>query len=171
MKMAKASDADLKVAMDLCQALESLGGRWGPVMPEAIARSEDGDESEEFDVENHQQCQRVIEHLVELAGRASLFRVVYGCAVMLDPDNKLVDSVADTIEHHPDRLNLEAAKSAKRLADYHEDLGAVLWWVFPISEPPYCGSPSDLDWPGYHTHWTPLILPELPEQKGEEEHQ
>lgn len=40
--------------------------------------------------------------------------------------------------------------------EYHEDMGAVLWWRFPIDEPPYCGSPLDSEWPGYHTHFTPM---------------
>lgn len=47
------------------------------------------------------------------------------------------------------------------LADYHEDHGPVLWWVFPVTEPPYVGSPLDLDWPGYHTHWTLLDIPSM----------
>lgn len=72
---------------------------------------------------------------------------------------------------------------ARPLSEWHEDMGAVLWWRFPIEEPPYVGSPLDrgqsvrlrlLDrkgdqlaatdacvegWPGYHTHWTPIIHP------------
>lgn len=48
------------------------------------------------------------------------------------------------------------------LADYHEDLGPVLWWKFPIDEPPYSGTPLDSDWPGYHTHWTPIVCPKEP---------
>lgn len=48
---------------------------------------------------------------------------------------------------------------ARPLEDWHEDIGAVLWWKFPIDEPPYCGSPLDTDWPGYHTHWTPIQIP------------
>ena len=39
---------------------------------------------------------------------------------------------------------------------YHEDDGPVLWWRFPVVEPPYSGTPNDSDWPGYHTHFTPL---------------
>ncbi|NQX57525.1 hypothetical protein [Paenibacillus qinlingensis] len=35
--------------------------------------------------------------------------------------------------------------------EWHEDKGDVLWWSFPIQEPPYCGSPLDSDWPDYHT--------------------
>ncbi|WP_091011963.1 MULTISPECIES: hypothetical protein [Paenibacillus] len=26
--------------------------------------------------------------------------------------------------------------------------------------PPYCGTPLDLDWPNYHTHWMPIVVPE-----------
>ena len=51
------------------------------------------------------------------------------------------------------------------LADWHEEVGVVLWWRFPVEEPPYCGSPHYDDWPGYHTHWTPLIVPDEPADK------
>ena len=48
---------------------------------------------------------------------------------------------------------------------WHEDVGPVLWWRFPISEPPWCGTPLDSDWPGYHTHWTPLpAMPHKPKR-------
>jgi hypothetical protein len=53
------------------------------------------------------------------------------------------------------------------LSDWHEDDGDVLWWFFPISEPPYVGSPFDSDWPGYHTHWTRFTLPKDPDQQPE----
>jgi hypothetical protein len=39
---------------------------------------------------------------------------------------------------------------------WHEDEGPALWWRFPVVEPPYLGTPIDSDWPGYHTHFTPL---------------
>lgn len=29
-------------------------------------------------------------------------------------------------------------------SEWHEDIGDVLWWRLPISEPPYCGGPTDL---------------------------
>ena len=61
---------------------------------------------------------------------------------------------------------LEAAQNAQPLVEWCEDIGCVLWWKFPVDEPPYCGSPLDTDWPGYHTHWTSLIMPLPP--KGEE---
>ena len=68
--------------------------------------------------------------------------------------------------------------------EYHEDMGSVLWWKFPITEPPYVGSPLDCGfvveaelrthhnssatkllvggWPGYHTHFTPIQIPDEP---------
>lgn len=49
---------------------------------------------------------------------------------------------------------------AHDLKDWHEDDGAVLWWTMPVEEPPYVGTPLDDDWPGYHTHWTVLEVPE-----------
>jgi len=49
---------------------------------------------------------------------------------------------------------------AQPLSAWHEDVGSVLWWRFPINEPPYAGSPLDSDWPGYHTHWTSIVVPD-----------
>lgn len=78
--------------------------------------------------------------------------------------------------------------------EYHEDMGDVLWWKFPITEAPYVGRPTDLGltvqlnldanlrtyadpegkehsfvitravggWPGYHTHFTLIELPDQP---------
>jgi hypothetical protein len=79
---------------------------------------------------------------------------------------------------------IEGTRRARPLSEYHEDMGPVLWWKFPIEEPPYVGSPLDLGqtvevsvrayrvdklmrcqvggWPGYHTHWT--YLPFVPEE-------
>lgn len=77
------------------------------------------------------------------------------------------------------------------LSEWHEEIGDVLWWKFPITEAPYVGSPLDCGfsiklemrigtsegiehtpsirtfdvggWPGYHTHWTPIEMPEAPD--------
>ncbi len=71
---------------------------------------------------------------------------------------------------------------ARPASEYHEDMGPVLWWKFPVDEPPYVGGPNDLGqsvvigvhtfgkdhselrvyvggWPGYHTHFTPISMP------------
>jgi hypothetical protein len=47
---------------------------------------------------------------------------------------------------------------------YHEDDSAVLWWLFPIVEPPYVGTPSDSSWPFEESdepdlYWTRLDVP------------
>lgn len=77
---------------------------------------------------------------------------------------------------------------ARPLSEWHEDMGDVLWWTFPVEEAPWVGTPNDRGrtmrvriccgradneiefthdepgggWPGYHTHWTPL--PPIPEE-------
>lgn len=166
MKMAKANQADLDMAADLCGAFESLTQRWGAYMPEAIQVLEDDDDpGERFENENAEQCRRALNHLLDMVNRGSLFRVVMGCAVMLDPSNQCVDPAADTIEHHPITKAGQAARLPRPLADWQEDMGAVLWWRFPIEEAPYCGHPNCDNWPGYHTHWTPLVLPDAPAEQ------
>lgn len=58
-------------------------------------------------------------------------------------------------------------REARPIDEWHEDYGDVLWWTFPIEESPYCGTPLDSDWPDYHTHWTPIVVPDS--VLGEEE--
>ena len=48
---------------------------------------------------------------------------------------------------------------------WHEDIGPVLWWDFPVEEPPYCGTPLDDDFPKYKTHFTELHIPDEVEEK------
>lgn len=48
-----------------------------------------------------------------------------------------------------------SAQNARPLSEWHEDDGPVVWWLFPVHEPAWIGTPLDTDWPGYHTHWTP----------------
>lgn len=60
--------------------------------------------------------------------------------------------------------------TARPAADWHDDDGPVLWWRFPIEEPPYCGTPYDFDTndrPVFrdrnsYTHWTRLPIPSQP---------
>lgn len=61
---------------------------------------------------------------------------------------------------------LRAIIVARPIAEWHEDRGPALWWRFPIDEPPFSGSPRDSDWPGYHTHWTPIVCPLDPSGEG-----
>lgn len=55
-------------------------------------------------------------------------------------------------------------KYPRSLEEWGEDYGDVLWWKFPIEEPPYVGSPLNADWPGYHTHWLPIPVPKTPKE-------
>ena len=96
MKMAKASELDLSNAMEVCRSIESMTGNFSQSVPEGCHRPADGDYFEELDLENHGQCKRILRHLMRFD--RGLSRVVYGCAVMLDPANKFVDPAADTIE-------------------------------------------------------------------------
>ncbi|BBE51169.1 hypothetical protein OYT1_ch1622 [Ferriphaselus amnicola] len=112
--MAKANQADLEMAMELTSSLDVLTG-WWPIVPLAIEQVGDLEESEHFDRDDAEQCQRVLGYLLDLADKASLLRVTFGCAVMLDPTNELVDPESDSIDHHPKRQQrdelLEVLKS------------------------------------------------------------
>lgn len=74
------------------------------------------------------------------------------------PDDKFLRGV----EYGFSRAWAETAVP-RPLSEYHEDCGVVLWWAFPITEPPYVGTPNDRGWPRYHTHWTQILVPKEPE--------
>ena len=60
----------------------------------------------------------------------------------------------------------EPTKVIAQLAKkWHEDIGPVLWWDFPVEEPPYCGTPLDDDFPKYKTHFTELHIPDEVEEE------
>lgn len=54
---------------------------------------------------------------------------------------------------------------AKLAKHWHEDEGDVLWWNFPITEPPYCGTPLYDNFPSYKTHFTKIEVPEEVEKE------
>jgi len=49
-------------------------------------------------------------------------------------------------------------------SDWKDLYGAVLWWRFPIIEPPYVGTPLDDDFPEHVTHFTRLQVPTQPRE-------
>lgn len=63
---------------------------------------------------------------------------------------------------------LDRITTLRPFDEWHEDHGDVLWWLWPIDQPPYCGTPLDDDWPwddsGHVTYgdrsfellWSPL---------------
>jgi hypothetical protein len=52
------------------------------------------------------------------------------------------------------------ATALRSLDAWNEEDGDVLWWAFPVVEPPYCGSPLADDFPDYVTHWTRILVPD-----------
>ncbi len=59
-------------------------------------------------------------------------------------------------DHEPESL---LRRTARAIDEWHEVDGAVLWWRFPINEPPYAGTPLDDSFPDYVTHWTRIPIP------------
>ena len=78
-------------------------------------------------------------------------------------DDRL-DYSFEVIADHLIANGVTVQNPARPLEEWDEDYGDVLWWVFPIEEPPYIGSPLDLAWPGYHTHWTSIEVPKPPKE-------
>lgn len=73
----------------------------------------------------------------------------------------------EEIEETVDRIREEIQKLYRHVtvprpleAWTHED-GSVLWWHFPVEEPPYVGTPNYEDFDERYTHWTPIIIPRL----------
>ena len=76
-----------------------------------------------------------------------------------------VDKALETAINYAEKLD-EPQKAVARLAEkWHEDIGPVLWWDFPVEEPPYCGTPLDDDFPKYKTHFTELHIPDEVEEE------
>lgn len=106
MKMAKASKADMDMALTLCSALEAVDRRFFP------AGSETGIDGIDLDLDDDQHCGLVLRQLAEILKGGSIGRVIWGMYVLLDPNNNLVDPNADTLEPHPDTVANE--KNAER---------------------------------------------------------
>ena len=73
-------------------------------------------------------------------------------------------------------VDLDYLLTPRHIDEWHEDMGDVRWWSYPITEAPYVGSPLDCPqtvaaeiapgvtitiqdavkgWPGHHEWWTP----------------
>ena len=122
MKMAKASDADMEMALKLCSALEAVERRFFP------KGSEGEHDPEDFDIDDDAQCGRVLRHLDGILRGGSIGRVIWGMAVLLDPENKLVDPEARTLEPHPEAVAAEQDSKALTWIEHQhlEELGMGL---------------------------------------------
>jgi hypothetical protein len=105
-KMAKASEADLNMAMDLANVLDDIERGY---FPTKLSDDPSSDETEWLDTNDREQYARLVFGLKLMLNRGSIFRVIWGMAVVCDPDNKCIDPDADTIEHHPERQQMEDA--------------------------------------------------------------
>lgn len=105
MKMAKASQDDLDIAMDLISVLDDIERRHFP----NLFSDPDSESIEWIDTCNRDQYERLIDNLRRLLNRGSIGRVIMGMAVVCDPANECIDSDANCIEHHPMRKQMEAA--------------------------------------------------------------
>ena len=109
--MARASDVDIAVAMDLCNWLGELSGGFEPPLQE-------GDDQPPFDQDDDAACGRVLRRMLERAEQGSLMRVVWGMATVLNPENKVLDPDADVLRPHPD-----IAAAASELEEVVQALG------------------------------------------------
>ena len=105
MKMAKASQADLDMALDLISVLDDIERGY---FPHRFSDPE-SESSEWLDTDDTEQYDRLIDSLRRLLDRGSVGRVIMGMAVICDPQNECIDPDADCIEHHPKRQQMEAA--------------------------------------------------------------
>lgn len=94
-RMAKANDADMEAAYELCGVLDSLGRGHYP------ARAGDEDAPTYFDSYDRDHLQYLYERLIGIEAKGSLFRVVGGLSTLLDPKNAVVDPDDNRIELHP----------------------------------------------------------------------
>jgi len=99
--IAKTSERDINMAIDLCGILDSLERGFMPV-----SAAEDGDnEDAEFDRDNPNDCRIALNLIIETLRAGSIGRVVWGMAALVNPESKLLDPDADIIKPHPSLSN------------------------------------------------------------------
>lgn len=103
MKMAKASPADIDMALDLISVLDDIESGYFPHR----FGDQESESIEWIDTTNRQQYGRLIDGLKRILMRGSIGRVIMGMAVVCDPKNECIDPDAECIEHHPKRRQLE----------------------------------------------------------------
>jgi hypothetical protein len=76
--------------------------------------------------------------------------------------SSLLDAVNELQEADTTLLNLRRARPRD---EWEWENGDVLWWRFPVVEPPFVGHMGNENFPDYVTHWTPL--PPLPYEEDD----
>ncbi len=105
MKMAKASEADIDMALDLISVLDDIERGFFPY----LFSDQEDEKTEWLDANDREQYDRLIDGLRNLLKRGSIGRVIMGMAVVCDPKNECIDPEAYCIEHHPKRQQMESA--------------------------------------------------------------
>lgn len=119
MKMAKASEADLKVSLALAGVLEDIDSGY---FPRDVALGTNGDESDDgedephvhFDPDDPKHLRALYDRLKYClrAAPGGVARVLYGMDVLLDPANAIVDPGVTHLALHP-RIEAALARAAK----------------------------------------------------------
>lgn len=136
MKMAKATDADLKMAMTLVTYLNDIDRGQ---MPDAL--SSDAKLIEWLDLDDAEQTKRLLVGIRKLLDQGSISRVVWGMAAVCDPANECIDPDANTLVHHPKRIQME--KDAERYRWLRDSVGEH--WHAAIDDLIGVESPDDVD--------------------------
>lgn len=98
MKMAKASTADIEMALELSLFVEDL---MDGTCPKQACADPESDDIEWLEDDPDEQHVKIIAALTDIARKGSIFRVTFGMSVLIDPRNELIDPTADTLEPHP----------------------------------------------------------------------
>lgn len=94
MNMAKASNTDLNLALNITRIIDDLEQGYMP-------NPEDAKDLVHFDIDELDDCQRVIKAILAEAKKGSLLRVTFGMHVLCDPENTLLKPDSDILEPHP----------------------------------------------------------------------
>ena len=103
-KMARATPADLDVAIRLVGVLEAVdNGRYPSSLIDGLHAD---DAPDRFDADDPEHARKLVDWIVRLmASRpGGLFGVVHGMAVLCDPVNAMIDPDAESLEAHPDLM-------------------------------------------------------------------
>lgn len=114
MRMARATDEDMKVGYELMALLYDMDRGYYPARP--------GDKSEggptHFDSDNHEHLEYLFQRIYEIADKSGSFgRIVGGMSVFLNPKNDIVDFNDHCIALSP---SLKEAIKAKGLWEYYQ---------------------------------------------------
>ena len=114
MKMAKASEDDINMAMTVANMLDDIECGY---FPAKLASDPESEDSEWLDTDDREQYGRLIDGLKRVLNQGSIFRVIFGMAVVCDPSNELLDPTSDVLAVHPKlTLALEQRDDAVKTA-------------------------------------------------------